>query len=61
MMAFVWVLWTERNERIFNHKTNYVLSFLDSILFLVNYWARQLAYPIRKKVDVSVLTYARRD
>ena len=60
MMVFIWVVWTEHNERIFNHKANYVLSLLDCILFFVNFWAGQLAFPNKRKVDVSILSYVRK-
>ena len=39
MMAFIWVVSTGRNERVFNHTAIFILSLLDYVLFLVNFWA----------------------
>jgi len=55
MMAYIWVVWNEGNERIFNHKANFVLSLLDSIFFL-DLRAGTLASPLKNKVDLSVIT-----
>jgi len=48
------------NERIFNHKANSILSLLDFVLFLVNFGGGHLGLPIKKKVVVSILIYARK-
>ena len=37
MMAFIWVVWIERNNRIFNHKATSILNLLDPILYFVNF------------------------
>ena len=37
-----------------------MLPLLDSILHFVNFWAGNLALPLKRNVDASVLTYARK-
>ena len=61
MMAMVWVLWTERNNRIFNHKALFTNDLLDSIIFFVDYWARHLGLPLKRKVDASILILERHE
>ena len=60
MTGYIWVIWSERNERLFNHKANNVLSLLDSILFflVVDLRVGNLAIPLKKKVDLALLTHA---
>ena len=57
-MATVWVIWTERYNRIFNHKALSFMDLFDYILHFVDFWAGHLVLPIKRKVDAPILTYA---
>ena len=58
IMALVWVVWHERNSRIFNHKASSISDLIDAILYYVDFWAGHWSFPLKRKVDTSVLTYA---
>jgi len=58
MMALIWVIWTKRNNRIFNHKANSIINLLDSILCFAHFCADNLSNSLKRKVDSSILTYA---
>ena len=62
MMALVWVIWTEGNNSIFfsYQKALPILNLLDSILYFVYYWADNLTVLCKRKVDMSIPTYARK-
>ena len=60
MMALILVVWTERNNRIFNHKACSIINLLDSIISFDVFLAGNLRMPSKRKVDTSVLTYARK-
>ena len=61
MVALIWVIWTERNNRIFNHKVTSIINLRDSVLYLVNFWADNLSDLLKRKVDSSLLTYSGED
>ena len=56
----VWVIWTEQNNRIFNHRAMSFIDLFHSILFFVEFWAGPLSLPKKHKVDTGLLTYARK-
>jgi len=58
MMAIMWVIWVERNNRIFNHNALSIIDLVDSIIFFVDFWAGHLPLPLKQKVDAFVLTYS---
>jgi len=60
MIAIIVVVWSERNNRIFSHKANSILSLFDSIIFFVDSWAGHLALPHKRKVDTALLMLVRR-
>jgi len=60
VMAIVWVLWNERNNRIFNHKALSVYELIDSILHFVEFWAGHMPLPLKCKVDTTIITYGRK-
>ena len=59
-MALIWVILFERNNTIFNHKATSITNMLDSILYFVNFWADNLSGSLKRKVDPSLLNYARK-
>ena len=60
MMAVVWVLWYEKNNRIFDYKASSTYELIDSIYILWIFQAGHLSLPLKRKVDMTVLTYARK-
>lgn len=51
MMAYVWVLWKERNERIFANTYLPKHLILNSLLFFVRFWVGNLKSDGNKQVD----------
>ena len=58
LMAMVRLIWTERNNRIFNHKVASTIDLLDSVLYFVDFLKGLLPIPKKCKVDSSLLAYA---
>ena len=60
MMTTVQILWRERNNRIFNHTAVSMITLLHFIPHFVYFQADNLALPLKRKVDSSIITYARK-
>ena len=52
-IAIMWVVWRERNARIFEDKTRNSKNFWDSIRFLVSLWA--FCSKVFKGIPLNVL------
>lgn len=55
MMAYMWILWRERNDRIFNNANNSNLFLLDSIICFVVFWSGYLELPLKRKIPTEEL------
>lgn len=55
MRAFVWVIWRERNERMFNNSTKMCSFLLNSIIDFSVFWSNILSLPLKRTSEcVSV-------
>lgn len=50
MFAFVWIIWKERNYRIFNNSYKSCSFLLNSIFFFVVFWTGTMNLPLRELV-----------
>lgn len=50
MLAFIWILWRERNNRIFNASSNNFCFLFNSIIFFSNFWAGHFARLVKKRL-----------
>ena len=58
MMAIVWVVWNERNNKIFNHRALSIYELVDYVFHFVDFWAGHMSPTWQRKVDTTVITYA---
>lgn len=52
MMAFIWIIWRERNDRLFKATANNFSFLINSILFFSNLWAGHFPLVVKKQVPV---------
>lgn len=50
MIAFIWIVWKERNDGLFSKNFTSNLCLFNSILFFVDFWPGHLELPRKKKV-----------
>lgn len=55
MLAYIWVIWKERNNRIFENVFNNHNFLFNSILFFVDFWTGNLQIPKKSKTSSANL------
>lgn len=61
MMGFVWIVWKERNDRVFSNVSHSCAYFLNSILFFVDFWTGTLCLSLKRKMSAELLMRSGRE